>query len=152
VWSSPLPDWLAEIDEVDPLVRSSQGVPLVTLGQVLLPQFGVIAQALVIPVESPQEFLSLQGIDGRVYDIDDGDLTSLGQRLEPLRIWTADSDSCGFCCHETQRRLNVDCGSNCADDDYGPFTLCPWDDRSRHGAATRFDYLCQRGTRPGRRW
>jgi hypothetical protein len=58
----------------------------VTLGQVLLPQFGVVSQALIIPVESPQEFLAFQSVDGCVHDVDDGGLTSLGQRLEPLRI------------------------------------------------------------------
>lgn len=49
-----------------------------TLGQVLLPQFGVAAQALVIAVESPQELLSLQGVDGCVDDVADGGLASLG--------------------------------------------------------------------------
>ncbi len=72
-------DWLAEIDVVDlPPARSSQCIPLVTLCQILLPQFGVIAQALVIPVEPPQEFLPFQGVDGCVHDVDDGGLTSLG--------------------------------------------------------------------------
>ncbi|OMB98318.1 hypothetical protein A5733_08160 [Mycobacterium sp. NS-7484] len=43
-------DRLGEIDVVDPLARSSQGVPLVTLGQVLFPEFGITTQALVIAV------------------------------------------------------------------------------------------------------
>jgi hypothetical protein len=34
-----------------------------------------------------------------VHDIDNGDLTSLGQRLETLGIRPADSDSCCFCSH-----------------------------------------------------
>lgn len=70
------------------------------LGQVLLPQLGIAAQALVIPVEPPQEFLPLQGVDGRVHDVDDSGLASLGQRLQPLRIRPADSDRCGFCWHK----------------------------------------------------
>ncbi|ORV45474.1 hypothetical protein AWC02_12890 [Mycolicibacter engbaekii] len=66
----------------------------------MLPQFRVAAQALVVPVEPSQELLSFQGIDGRVYNVDDGGLTSFGQRLQSLRIAAPDSDSCGFCCHE----------------------------------------------------
>ena len=70
-----------------------------TLGHVFFPQWRVVTQALVIPVQAPQEILPFQGVDGRVHDIDDGDLTSLGQRLEPLGIGTADSHGRSFCCH-----------------------------------------------------
>lgn len=70
-----------------PLARSSQGVPLVTFSQVLLPQFGIATQTLVIPVEPSEKLLSFQGIDGCVYDVDDGGLTRLGQRLQPLGVW-----------------------------------------------------------------
>jgi hypothetical protein len=43
--------------------------------------------------------LPFQGVDGCVHDIDDGGLTSLGQRLEALGIGPTDSDGCCFCCH-----------------------------------------------------
>jgi hypothetical protein len=58
----------------------------VTLDEVLLPQFRIITQALVIPVESPKELLPLQSVDGCVHDVDNRGLTSLGQRLEPVGI------------------------------------------------------------------
>jgi hypothetical protein len=50
----------------------------------------------------PEELLPFQGFDGCVndVDVDDGDLTSLGQRLEPLKVWSADATSCSLCRHE----------------------------------------------------
>jgi hypothetical protein len=44
-------DRLSEIDVGDlPIARSSQDIPLETLGLVVLPNFGITAQALVIAV------------------------------------------------------------------------------------------------------
>lgn len=70
-----------------------------TLGQILRPQFGIAAKPLVIGVESPKEILTFQRVDGRVNDVDNGALTSFGQRLESLGIWPADAHGCRFCCH-----------------------------------------------------
>lgn len=36
--------------------------------------------------------LAFQCVDGCVHDVDNGGLTSLGQRLEPLGIWPADNE------------------------------------------------------------
>lgn len=46
-----------------------------TLRQVPLPPFGVVTQALIVPIESTQELLTFQGVDGVVYDVDYSGLT-----------------------------------------------------------------------------
>ena len=73
-------DRLTEVDLVDlSHARSSQRVPPVALGQVLLPPSGVVEQPLVVPIEAAEKLKSFQGVDGFMHDVDDGGLTSLGQ-------------------------------------------------------------------------
>lgn len=68
-----------------------------SLGHVLLPALGIMAQLLVVLTQTAKELLPLQGVDCCVQHLDDRGLLGLGKGLEALGVWAANTNSGGVC-------------------------------------------------------